>query len=156
MGRPALSARQMEEAYWCARMAHLRKTPFSGEQLGLFTWYYHQMLGNPVVGLYTFNSRRRMLSFQCVPPQDMQIYRKLDELAREKSSALVGLSLPARCPATPDLGDSIQLNRYFLYCQKKNIRVLDMILIHRGGFIPLSEMKENHIYSNDPLSGWFN
>lgn len=141
--------------YRLARMRQLSRNPFTGDTLGRFAWYYHQSFTLPCAVLYLFSSKRKMLSLWEIPQQQTQIVEALDSFMQEPDAALLGLSLSCRCWEKPQPGDEIQLNRFYLYCQNRNLPVLDMILVHRGGYMPLSDMKEAAAYLPDHRPPWF-
>ena len=121
----------------------------------MFAWYYHRMLPDSRMGIYHFDSRRRMTSYQSVPSDVVRSPQRLEAVLRAKDAAFVGLSLFVRSGDSPDSLDEILLCRCDLLCQQLHLPVLDMILLHRGGYIPLSHLKQKDVYLKDGMSGWF-
>ena len=120
----------------------------------MFAWYYHRMLPDSSMGIYRFDSQRRMVSYQSVPSSAVRNPQRLEAVLREKDAAFVGLSLYVRHGDVPDVLDEILLCRCDLLCQQLHLPVLDMILLYRGGYIPLSHLKQKDVYLKDSISGW--
>jgi len=145
----------MAEFYRFARLTYLQTQPFTGDRLGTYAWYYHQIHPFTERVVYLFSSARKLLSVQNAAGGANAVPDALPSRIHGTAVAFLGLSLCARNFSEPGPADEILLFRENLLCQSRNIPVLDMILVHRGGYIPLSQMNETNGYFRNPSQQWF-
>lgn len=134
----------MADAYRCARMHRLEKDLFNVDRLGLYASLWQQARPVPSVCVYLFDRKRQLLSLRRLLLTDAYAPTAycplLPAIFWEERASLLALSVCAQNYSDPRMTDVMQLSRASLFCEEANIPVLDMILLHEAGYIPLSRM----------------